>query len=65
MTTQTKPKPQIKQPKTKKTPSQKKGVSKKDVFTRDDFLAALDKVIAAPTPIEQVQTPKKQPVKVK
>ena len=44
--------------KTKKTPPKEEGV-----FTREDFLKALDKVIAAPIPQEQMQ--KKQPGKVK
>jgi hypothetical protein len=54
MTTLTKPK----QPKRKKTPSKKESV-----FTKEDFLKVLDKVIS--TPVEQVETPKKQPEKVK
>lgn len=58
MTTLTKPKPQTKQPKTKKTTPKNEVV-----FTKEDFLAALDKVIAAPVPIPQEQNPKKQPEK--
>lgn len=54
MTTITKPQP--KQPKTKKTTPKNEVV-----FTKEDFLAALDKVILASIP--QEQTPKKQPEK--
>ena len=44
--------------KQKKTPSKKE-----DVFTKEDFLKALDKVITAPIP--KSHKPKKQPVKAK